>query len=489
MSTVRSSTCVVAFLVVAGSTSAEKPVVSGLFPAGGKRGSEFTVKAIGKLEPWPVAAICDEDRITFVAHEKEKGAYQVKIPADVEAGPVLLRFFNEEGATLPRQFVVGDLEERAESGSGAMAIPTGAIPFTINGRLESGGTVDRFSLELKAGEVVAAEVVAYALDSPLDPLLHLRGPRGEQLAFNHDGTRNGLDPRLVFRAPADGTYELQLAAFAYPPRADVRFTGGESAVYRLTLRGSPPVIELPDPRESEEDPQRVALPATISGTIEPAGDVDRYLFSGEKGETLRFEVVAAEIGSWMDPVLVIRDAAGKELKREDDIDRKTHHDVALDWTVPSDGEFTAEVFDLNGAGGREIAYRFRLSKPPPQVEATLAGGVLAIAPGKKQEVGVKVARKYGFAGELEVTVDGLPAGITAAPAAVNEKGEAKVVFEAAGDAACANVPLTFRVGGKGKPEGGVRCRIDFKGTNADAGDLLLDFTERGWLTVLKPKEP
>ncbi|NIP92205.1 MAG: pre-peptidase, partial [Akkermansiaceae bacterium] len=117
------------------SAPAEVPAIDGIFPAGGQRGSEFEVTVMGKFEPWPLQAVCDDGRISFSPQEKEKGKYRVVIPAAVEPGARLVRFFNKEGATAPRQFVVGTLPERTEDGSEPVAIPAGDLPLTINGRL------------------------------------------------------------------------------------------------------------------------------------------------------------------------------------------------------------------------------------------------------------------------------------------------------------------------------------------------------------------
>ncbi len=465
----------------------DQPKVDGILPAGGKAGSSFEVAVTGTIEPWPLQAVCDDSRITFAPSEK-KGRYQVEVPPDVPPGACLVRFFNKEGATVPRNFVVGSFRERAQVGKEVLMVAIEELPLTVNGKLDSGGDVDRFVLELGKDQLVVAEVAAYAFDSPLDPLLHMWGPRGEQLAFNHDATRLGLDPRLVFRAPAAGKYELHLSAFAYPPKADIRFAGGSASIYRLTLSEELPTLHLGEPWEANgEEPQAVALPSIMSGTMEPAGDLDRYKFSANKGDVLRLEVAAAALGSWMDAVLVVRDSAGKELKRMDDIDSKTQHDVVLDWTALADGEFTAEVFDLNGNGGSEIAYQLRISKPAAHIKVSASGGVYAVKAGEKIEVAVKVTRRYGHKGELEVGIEGLPPKVSAAAVVVSEKGEAKLSLEAAEDVVSANVPITIWARAKGEvdPAKRVSCRFEVKGAASDVGDLLINDSPRGWLTVIE----
>lgn len=480
-------------LLVAGTSPllAAPPKVDSIFPAGGQRGTDFDVSVAGQLEPWPLAATCDEPRIQFSPDDKEKGKFRVSVAGEVDPGAYLVWFSNKDGVTSPRLFVVGVEAEQEQAGSETMVLPATELPLTVNGRLESGGDVDRFSIELDAGQSLVASVVGYAIDSPIDPLLHLRGPAGEPLAFNHDATQLGLDPRLVFAAPAGGTYELLLSAFAYPPQANIQFAGGATSIYRLTLGHKQKQIGLPAPFEADgEEPQPVAVPSSTSGRIDPAGDVDRFQFEAKKGEVLSFEVQAAQLGSWMDALLVIEDSAGKELKSQDDIDSKTQPDVALDWTAPADGSYVAAVSDLNGSGGKEIAYRLLVSRAEPKFSASAANGVFPMRAGEKLEIAVSVTRHHGYAGELELGVDGLPEGLAAALVAVPEKGgEVKLSVEAAADASIGSTPISIWVAPKGSPpEARVSCQFEIKGAFADAGDLLVNQTLRGWLSVLERKK-
>ena len=52
------------------------------------------------------------------------------------------------------------------------------------------------------------------------------------------------------------------------------------------------------------------LPATIVGAIDRAGDVDYFRFEAKAGDQIGVQVIAAELGSKLDPVLVLTDAGG-----------------------------------------------------------------------------------------------------------------------------------------------------------------------------------
>src|SRR6185295_1020087 len=48
-----------------------------------------------------------------------------------------------------------------------------------------------------------------------------------------------IDPLLAYRVEKSGTYILQVAGFAHPPEANVKFAGSSSAIYRLTVTDGP----------------------------------------------------------------------------------------------------------------------------------------------------------------------------------------------------------------------------------------------------------
>src|SRR5262249_36471197 len=94
-----------------------------------------------------------------------------------------------------------------------------------------------------------------------------------------------------------------------------------------------------------QQPQAVTLPMTISGPTAPPGDVDVFEFAAKKGERLTFRADARSVGSLLDPLLRVTDAAGKSLARADDstAGRALARDATLSFTVPQDGAFRVEV--------------------------------------------------------------------------------------------------------------------------------------------------
>src|SRR5205085_926694 len=79
--------------------------------------------------------------------------------------------------------------------------------------------------------------------------------------------------------------------------------------------------------------------------------------------------------------------------------------------------------DRYGDGGPRHAYRLRLTPAAPDFALTLAADRLTLAAGKSLDVPVTVQRLNGFAGDVELSVEGLPPGVQAAPPAGGQGGQ------------------------------------------------------------------
>lgn len=213
--------------------------------------------------------------------------------------------------------------------------------------------------------------------------------------------------------------------------------------YEVTAGGAPnrvPIVvgDVPELAEAEpvemgggaaglSSPQRLVPPVTVNGVFGERGDLDRFQFSARKGERLRIDVDARAIGSFADPVLVVRDASGGVISTVDDAGRV--RDPRLVWTAPADGEFTVHLRDIaaGSRGGPEYFYRLTIAPPAPELGATTSDPTLVLAPGKTLPVTVKVTGAQ-LAEPVTVTAEGLPAGVTAAPvtASVGKSGTGSV---------------------------------------------------------------
>lgn len=465
---------------------AEPPSVDYLFPSGAQVGSTVSVKVGGKFPLWPVSVWSSSPDLKGAA-EEGKGEITIEVSTNAPAGPHLIRLYNAEGASTLKSFVVGrfsEIVEKEPNDDALKAQHLSELPLTINGRLEKRGDADSFSFKLEAGRWLIASVDAYSLDSPVDPLLHLMDSTGTKLAFNHDG--RSLDPFLAFRAEVSGTYVLQISAFAQPPKADIRLTGGSSCVYRLTVTDGP-VANYAFPagiRRGTVIPVHVAgwnfstksqsIVCRADGTdCEPETDqlmlsvpIAQNLLRIDVGDLPEIRELEPNDESALSQPIELPCIVNGRISTPGDQDRysfdakkgeriririKSHNlgfpldavilvtdvngtelvrsddsgkipDPDLNWKVPEDGRFTVVIEDLLGRGQSDYVYRLEVDHPTADFNAKVLADAVRVEPGKTAELKVNVSRLNGFDGSLVVVLDGLPEGISATAPNVPSKG-------------------------------------------------------------------
>jgi hypothetical protein len=260
-----------------------------------------------------------------------------------------------------------------------------------------------------------------------DSVLTLFDSAGHELA-SVDDVNFAPDPVLVHRVPTDGEYLLEIR--------DVLFRGRADFVYRLTIsldtaHERTETKQAPDATISEAEPNDDAagakamnLPSTISGCIARPGDVDEFAVRVKAGQKLVAEVHARRLGSPLDASIAIYNAAGKKLAENDDtVDLAepllTHHaDPRVLLTFPREGRFVVRIRDVQGKGDEAYAYRLTLAEPMPDYELRVAPDNPRVAKGDSAALTVTAIRKDGFAGPIDLKVEGLPAGFVTSPAAI-----------------------------------------------------------------------
>jgi hypothetical protein len=138
--------------------------------------------------------------------------------------------------------------------------------------------------------------------------------------------------RVAVHAPQGNTAELPFAVTAFPEVAESR------------------------PNESQTAAQPVAVPATITGAIDRAGDGDVYRFDAQPGQQLAFEVVAGAIGSKLEPVLTLWGPNGTLLAEV--------RGGLLAHTFDEAGSYALRVRDIDYRGSGEMFYRLNVGDMP-----------------------------------------------------------------------------------------------------------------------------
>ena len=396
------------------------------------------------------------------------------------------RVWTSQGVTPRMKFVVGDLPEVIEHEIDGQPIPEHVtLPVTINGRIFPREDVDIWTFEAQKGETLTCEVMAARLGSPLDSRIEIRGPNGQPIAENVDAF--GADSFVAFTAPEAGTYECRIH--------DIEFGGLQHYVYRLTIRKGPyvrsayplggrragsvqlalsgaslpaatssvsladatadfvvwqieplsnPVLltvgdveELLEQEPNDEvstvgAPRVTTLPVICNGRIGKAGDVDCWSFSAKKDQRLLFNVAAERLGSRLDSELAIVDATGKQLATNNDAGNGTA-DSRLLWKAPADGTFAVQLRDeLGSRGGDDFAYRLSVTELTSEAfELSLPADSVTVDRGGETKLKIVVDRSSGWSGPIELSVEGLPEGVTVEGTTIaKNRNDTQIVFKA-----------------------------------------------------------
>ncbi len=429
----------------------------------------------------------------------------VQIAADTPLGARHWCAWTAQGATPAMRFMVGDLPELVEEEIDGDPIPVAVkLPVTINGRTFPREDVDVWAIDLQKGQSVVCEVHAARLGTPLDARLEGLDPQGRRLAESDD--IHGNDPVLRFTAPVDGRYQIRIHDIAYrggqahvyrltltsgPYVQSVYPLGGRRGTKtRFSLTGQalpnePIDIDIPAdaPREFKHrltvgdaqsneflldgddwpehfetergdaaarggvtpplQPIGFTAPSVLNGRIDQPGDIDAWTFEAKKGEVWEIELRAGRLGSPLLGVVTITDGSGKELARAEN----QGNDPALSFTIPADGTYQVRIADrFRSRGGPAFAYRLRIAKPSgPDYQLRLAADALAVNRGGEVKLKINVERRGGFVGPIELKVEGLPKGVSAANATIAaNQTSLDITLKAEADAPIQAARLTVR---------------------------------------------
>lgn len=308
------------------------------------------------------------------------------------------------------------------------------IPATLIGRIERDGATNTFPLTAQAGQRLIFEVTARQMDSPLDSVLEILNAQGQVLASNDDA--GGADSRLEFTFPSAGTYSVRVK--------DALGRGGQDYVYRLTVRPPTPDFALtvtPDnPRvgqgetavltvnvtrkegfTGEVEVTLFASPASISAgplTIPANQNQARLTITAEASCPLGMMTLNVAGTATINGQTVTRQAVGIETVGYVDQQRQVPvREVVLGITEPSYFSLSVEY-----AAPRDRILRLRQNS--------------------KENIVVKVQRKPGTTGPINLSIEGLPPGVTATvPPIPADQNQVAITLSASPDAARSNATL------------------------------------------------
>lgn len=288
---------------------------------------------------------------------------------------------------------------------------------TVFGRNLPGGTTDPQAII----DDRPLEKATLAIKAPGEPLA------GQRLAFRG------------FVAPTSGFID----GFEHRLKNQT----GVSNPVLIGLASAPIVIDN-EANDLPEKAQPAPVPCAIVGRIEKKGDRDCYRFSAKKGQALGIELFADRIGSAMDMQFALYNEKGDKLTDQDDTAEtlapqffnRTDDPPHYRFTAPADGAYTLVVTSKEAyvSFGPRFIYTVRVAPEVPDFRviampmSRYQTDSLTLGQAGHQALTVLVQRSGGFTGDITLTGDKLPPGVTIRPQVVagNQKLAAIVVSAA-----------------------------------------------------------
>ncbi|MCU1261480.1 MAG: hypothetical protein JWO80_4365 [Bryobacterales bacterium] len=447
-----------------------------LHPRGAQQGKTITLTLVGRDLPAGARIVTTLPAVFTPLTPAAKGLpFLVELKSEAAIGTYPIRVETADGISNILLFTIGafpEIEEDEETaGHTNDSIATAQIvkstPVTINGTL-TGADRDIFRVFGKAGERRVFEVEARRCGSAIDPVLELYDEKGQKIARNEDAPGIGVDSRLDYTFPREGSYFIEVH--------DARFSKQDQNFYRLII-GSYPYAEsifplggqrgqtvqmeflskagpvrtsVNLPREgslataampgSPTLPFRLALgeypeltapiqdalpvPVVVNGKIAKPAEVNRYQLHVTPGESFLFELQSRELEtSRLDGLITIYDVKGKKLASAGDTPPpvdvfavnavgRTSADPFLNFKVPeATNEITVAVEDVARRGGPDFGYRLTVRKQAEDFRLSANPAYVNVPRGGTVQIAVNADRR-GYDGPIRATIRDLPKGWT-----------------------------------------------------------------------------
>ncbi len=396
----------------------------------------------------------------------DAAVFDVGVAADAPVGLFGLRVATANGLSNVHLCLIDDLPVLPTPDSARE--PAGVkLPCALWGRFRE-GKVDRFSIEVQAGQRVSFEAVGNRFGKEVDPLVILRDAKGRIIAERDNDPGLYFDCRFEHRFTEAGTYTVEMR--------DARFHGHDHGFYLLRMGRFPaarvafpsvvqagkradlflpelneslsvevPARQLPGPltialrRKDDEGstwlPVEIGngdttiaaadawstekgtlakVPGHLCGVLTKPGGRQYFRLELMKGQAIQVIGHSRWLNSPVDLELALTDAAGKVLQNANEGPDDT---VKLDFTAPAAAVHCLAVRDLARDGGPAFAYRLDVRSGPPQVDVVAEVEGITIPRDGYQPIPLIVTRN-NYTGPIALSLDGAPAGVTLTPSEI-----------------------------------------------------------------------
>lgn len=402
---------------------------------------------------------------------------QVKVAPDVLPGLYELRVGTPRGVSTAAFFEVGALPEVIGSSSTRELAQPVTLPCIANGCFASNGEHHYFKFKATKGQRLVFNLKGYRYNDAnqmyFNPDLRLYDGSGRELVENHG--YYDFDPLIDWNCPAEGDYTLEvrdllgssnpgsvyrltMGALAYntvvyPPGGQagksmaLQVAGtnleGQPSAYSLTLPSEPGLTQIASPQGPQLfwvtpyptviNSGASTLPAGFGGRIGKPGDTQTFTVQGSGA--FEFEIYGSRVGS---PGLFrasLLNAQNQELAHTDGENR-------FGASLSAGQSYTLRVQELTGKGGPEVVYFVEARPGGPELACVARGDNVTLRPGISTLVDVILTRRDNIDGDVQISAENLPPGVTATPVAMPpDRNEGWLMVTAASSAQPTEKPI------------------------------------------------
>ena len=323
----------------------------------------------------------------------------------------------------PKSVVVveGPQKMEAEPNDSPAGLELVETPSGTSGTISNDGDVDHFGFVAKKGERLIVEVYGRRLGSPVDPAIEILNDRGEPLP--RALLRPLSETEVAFRDHNATTTGIRLTRWDGLAINDILMIGRE--VGRIASL----------PRSADDDCQFWSEEGQRSGWLETTPEYHALSEAIYKVEVLH-PTAKLPSGSKAPVTLFYRNDDGGPTFRKD---------ARLTFDPPADGRYLVKVGDSRGLGGEAFAYHLVIRKPSPDFKVNLSTENPNIPRGGTTLVTATINRVDGFDSPVDLTVENLPAGITATTARIEPNTNSAILALTAAPSAQAYSAPTWKV--------------------------------------------
>jgi hypothetical protein len=395
--------------------------------------------------------------------------FQVTISPDAPLGVHDARLLTSLGVSAARTFLVGSLPEVTRTKENQTLETAWALQAnSVCNAATSKRAVDYYCFNGAKGHRVVVDCSAARIDSKLSPVVILADAKGNDLLVNRTSGVLDYTPQsdgiyfikihdLTFQGGAEHFYRLSLREVDASGPAPRQETTARVSAFSWPPEGLAPVAPANEiePNNQASQAQKITLPCDLAGSFAAAEDTDIFEFQASKGEVWWVEVASERLGLNTDPAVLVQRVV-KDGEKETVTDIAELDDIAAPmkmgsyqpaasysgpayqagspdvlgkFEVKEDGLYRLQLRNLTSdTRSRGNAYRLVIRKAQPdfalvawaahqrlrQNDFGTISKPVALRAGTTMAFEVVTVRRDGFDGEINLGMEDLPPGVTAA---------------------------------------------------------------------------